>query len=154
LRESLDRKLYYVTRGEDRPTCWLSVEEFPGEVEESKKRPSFFDVGWVQIRKDDGRVYHRKVLDFAVYEVRSGDIESLDESTDLFKDYASTERWSPEFRPLAYVTTVSGEKVRIHPGEWVITEPDGVHHYPCKADVFEATYEPVEEYPDTEVSFS
>ena len=30
-------------------------------------------------------------------------------------------------------------------GDWVLPELDGVHFYPCKAEIFAATYEPVEE---------
>lgn len=43
----------------------------------------------------------------------------------------------------ALVTTIHGDKLFVHVGEWIITEPDGKHHYPCKPDIFEATYEPV-----------
>jgi hypothetical protein len=43
--------------------------------------------------------------------------------------------------PRAYVVTVHGQRAYLAPGDWVITEMDGVHHYPCKPDVFEATYE-------------
>jgi hypothetical protein len=43
-----------------------------------------------------------------------------------------------------YVRTINGENVRIHPGEWIITEPDGIHHYPCKPDIFEKRYEPLD----------
>jgi hypothetical protein len=31
------------------------------------------------------------------------------------------------------------------PGDWIITEPDGNGHYPCKPDVFAAKYEPADE---------
>ena len=31
------------------------------------------------------------------------------------------------------------------PGDWIITEQDGLRYYPCKLDAFEATYELVEE---------
>lgn len=27
-------------------------------------------------------------------------------------------------------------------GDFIIPEPDGVHYYPCKPDIFAATYEP------------
>jgi len=33
------------------------------------------------------------------------------------------------------------------PGDWVITDADGSHH-PCKPDLFERVYEPVEEEPE------
>lgn len=39
------------------------------------------------------------------------------------------------------VTTIHNQRVDVKEGDWVITEPDGVHHYPCKPDIFEATYE-------------
>ena len=42
-------------------------------------------------------------------------------------------------------TIHEGQRVDIKFGEWVIPEPDGEHFYPCKPDIFEATYEPVEE---------
>lgn len=42
-----------------------------------------------------------------------------------------------------YVVTIQEQRVYIQDGEWVITEPDGVHHYPCKADIFAQRYEPL-----------
>lgn len=38
-----------------------------------------------------------------------------------------------------------GQIAQVSPGDYVITEPDGIHHYPCRPDVFEANYEPAEE---------
>ena len=52
--------------------------------------------------------------------------------------------WSPDAEHLGYVVTIHGQKADLAPGDWVITEPDGVHHYPCKPDIFAATYEPVD----------
>ena len=43
------------------------------------------------------------------------------------------------------VTTIHGQRTRVIVGDWIITEPDGVHYYPCKPDIFKQTYEPVEE---------
>lgn len=43
----------------------------------------------------------------------------------------------------AKVTTIHGDQLVVEVGDWIITEPDGIHHYPCKPDIFEATYEPV-----------
>lgn len=43
-----------------------------------------------------------------------------------------------------YVITIHGQATLVAPGDWIITEPDGKHHYPCRPDIFEATYEPVE----------
>ena len=43
----------------------------------------------------------------------------------------------------AYVITIHGQIVYLANGDWVIQEPDGEHYYPCKPDIFEATYEEV-----------
>jgi len=43
------------------------------------------------------------------------------------------------------VVTIHGQTTRVRDGDWIITEPDGKHFYPCKPDIFAATYEPVEE---------
>jgi hypothetical protein len=43
-----------------------------------------------------------------------------------------------------YVVTAHGERTTIIDGDWIIAEPDGRGHYPCKPDIFEATYEPLE----------
>lgn len=40
-----------------------------------------------------------------------------------------------------YVVTVQKQFVPISVGEWVITEADGIHHYPCADAVFRAKYE-------------
>jgi len=44
-----------------------------------------------------------------------------------------------------YVKTIHGHLTPVVIGDWIITEPDGIHHYPCKPDIFEQTYEKVEE---------
>lgn len=43
-----------------------------------------------------------------------------------------------------YVITIHGQETYIAQGDWIITESDGVHHYPCKPEVFRASYEAVE----------
>jgi hypothetical protein len=40
-------------------------------------------------------------------------------------------------------TIHNNQRVDIVFGDWVIPEADGIHYYPCKPDVFEATYERV-----------
>lgn len=32
--------------------------------------------------------------------------------------------------------------VNVDPGDWIIAEADGSGHYPCKPDVFAASYDP------------
>lgn len=41
------------------------------------------------------------------------------------------------------VRTIHGQDADIVAGDWIMPEPDGEHFYPCKPDVFEATYEAV-----------
>lgn len=42
-----------------------------------------------------------------------------------------------------FVVTIHGQRSYLSPGDWIIPEPDGVHYYPCKADIFAATYDPI-----------
>lgn len=42
------------------------------------------------------------------------------------------------------VTTIHGQLTSVIPADWIIMEPDGIHAYPCKPDIFKATYEAVE----------
>lgn len=41
-------------------------------------------------------------------------------------------------------TIHAGQFVVLADGDWVIPEPDGEHFYPCKPDIFDATYEAVQ----------
>jgi hypothetical protein len=40
-----------------------------------------------------------------------------------------------------YVVTAHGQKTVVAAGDWIIREPDGRGYYPCKPDIFAATYE-------------
>lgn len=40
-----------------------------------------------------------------------------------------------------YVVTIHGQETWIVPGDWIMPEPDGIHFYPCKDDIFRKTYE-------------
>jgi hypothetical protein len=42
-----------------------------------------------------------------------------------------------------YVVTAHGQRAYLEPGDWVIAEPDNRGYYPCKPDIFAATYEEV-----------
>ena len=45
-----------------------------------------------------------------------------------------------------HLHTIHGNSyVALEPGDWIIAEPDGEHYYPCKPDIFEATYDAIEE---------
>ncbi len=40
-----------------------------------------------------------------------------------------------------WVTTIQDVQTPIKAGEWVITEDDGIHHYPCSDEVFRKRYQ-------------
>lgn len=44
--------------------------------------------------------------------------------------------------PIAVIQTLEGE-MKVSPGDWIITGMKG-ERYPCKPDIFAATYEPVD----------
>ena len=41
----------------------------------------------------------------------------------------------------AYVVTAHEQKVYLQPGDWVRAEPDGVHYYPIKDEIFRERFE-------------
>ncbi len=49
-----------------------------------------------------------------------------------------------------YVVTAHGQMTDIAPKDWIIVEPNERGHYPCKPDIFQATYQLVGE-PDKQV---
>ena len=46
----------------------------------------------------------------------------------------------PDYPGQFYIETISGVAY-LFPKDWIITEMDGKNYYPCKKDIFEATYE-------------
>jgi hypothetical protein len=49
----------------------------------------------------------------------------------------------PEYIALE-VRTIHGEVATVRHGDWIIPDGEPGRFYPCKPDIFEATYEPVE----------
>lgn len=43
----------------------------------------------------------------------------------------------------SYVVTIHNQKVYLEVGDWILPEPDGIHFYPVKDEIFKNTYEPV-----------
>jgi len=41
----------------------------------------------------------------------------------------------------AFVTTIHEQRVYLERGDWIVPEPDGIHFYPIKPDIFEKKYE-------------
>jgi hypothetical protein len=66
----------------------------------------------------------------------------------LYVDAASWHQDRGEvFHAKLSVITIHGEKTPVAVNDWIITEPDGEHHYPCKPDIFAARYVPVDVSP-------
>ena len=51
--------------------------------------------------------------------------------------------YHPEYIKCGYIETLEGS-MHVVPGDWIITGIKG-EHYPCKPDIFEETYEKVNE---------
>lgn len=43
----------------------------------------------------------------------------------------------------SFVITIHGQRAYLACGDWIIAEPGGKYFYPCKPDIFDATYERV-----------
>jgi hypothetical protein len=50
---------------------------------------------------------------------------------------------------IPYVITAHEQRAYLTPGDWIIPEPTEGRYYPCKPDIFAATYEPVDEEVDS-----
>ena len=64
---------------------------------------------------------------------------------DLSKQHPPGVLRDPRMESGLFVRTIHGDKIGVWDGDWIITEPDGVHHYPCKPDIFNNSYEPIED---------
>jgi hypothetical protein len=51
---------------------------------------------------------------------------------------------SVEGQKIEWYVNTAGGPADVFPGDWIITEPDSRGHYPCRPDIFTATYEPAE----------
>lgn len=98
-------------------SCWLAVDP-DGEMAEK----------------------HGAVLPFAFYSVKSGREVPVAERPDLLKRYMDNQGWAEAPVDYGLIETLEG-RMTVTPGDWIITGVKG-EHYPCKPDIFEATYEP------------
>ena len=111
---SASGKHFYLSAAFDRlADCWLPVEE-GGEA-----------------------------FPFSMYEIKIGERRAATPDDPLTKRYLSYLKVEAIPDPYAFVTTAHGDKTRVVSGDWIIPEPDGRGYYPCKPDIFEATYEAV-----------
>jgi len=65
------------------------------------------------------------------------------EATQWFKNGDHPEVWQSHESGFGVIHTLEGDHT-VTPGDWIITGVKG-EHYPCKPDIFEMTYEKVEE---------
>ena len=64
------------------------------------------------------------------------------EATQWFKDGDHPCVLRSRMQGFGWINTLEGGHI-VTPGDWIITGVKG-EHYPCKPDIFEATYERVE----------
>ena len=74
-------------------------------------------------------------------------MQFLDDTKDQVYNWAVGAE--PTFRndePALLVRTIHGDEAVVRLGDWVIREPGAVtFYYPCKPDIFDASYDPVNE---------
>ena len=77
---------------------------------------------------------------------KSVEVEAMEWTGSLtgeFRDWLGATDWRHTFRDDAlHIVTLEGE-MTARPGDWIIRGVGG-EFYPCKPDIFAATYEPVE----------
>lgn len=74
LRLSDDQSVYYVENLAGGWDFWMSSKKIDGPVpEKDKKNTSLFQPNPVEIRHNDGRVWHRYVYPFTFFKVNSGE---------------------------------------------------------------------------------
>lgn len=49
--------------------------------------------------------------------------------------------FQPRDMTAGFVTTIHGQRAHVMLGDWIIPEPDGVHYYPVKDNIFKKTYD-------------
>lgn len=106
--------------------------------------PSLNASAWMPMSGKD-----EDILPFAFYEVKSGRRVPFSElaGADLELVQTSLQNYQPtpkleDLKPWGYIETLEG-KMEVNVGDWIIKGVKG-EFYPCKDDIFRATYEPVE----------
>jgi len=80
--------------------------------------------------------YRKKPIVVEAYQWKYGQIDAgvhIDPVNNSPSDDAASDRF--------FVVTIHGQRAYLDDKDWVIKEPDGIHYYPCKPDIFEKTYE-------------
>jgi hypothetical protein len=149
---SADGRFYYITKGGQRSTNWLSVEAFPGPVSDEQKKQAdrAFTKSYVQFSPKQGpsagTTYHREVLPFAIFEVKAaGSREPVSDDDVRFLDYGCVEGWGNDaIGPAKTAVVKIGDwNATIKAGDWIVREPNGDPGI-TRDDYFRENYEPVE----------
>jgi hypothetical protein len=99
--------------------------------------------GWLAVEPDSEIARaNGAYLPFAFYEVKSGDQCPVTDRPDLLARYSEQQKWTDAPAAMGYVKTLEGGHF-VTPGDWIIRGVKG-ELYPCKPDIFAATYEPYE----------
>jgi hypothetical protein len=83
------------------------------------------------------------ILPFAFWGVKSGERRRAGPDDPLVKRYLEYAGWPTLPLAIGRIETLEGRMV-VDPGDWIITGVKG-ERYPCKPDIFEATYEECED---------
>jgi hypothetical protein len=81
------------------------------------------------------------ILPFAFWKIKSGSKLPAPLYPDLVERYLKYMGWPHVPESYGIVETLEGN-MSVSPGDWIITGVKG-EKYPCKPDIFDATYEPV-----------
>lgn len=92
--------------------------------------------------------YIKKPVEIEAYQVTQ---EMIQQEHDKIKAFPSGLRFSSLSTDCdgiviswyGYVITIHEQETKVVVNDWIITEPDGVHFYPCKPDIFKLTYDKV-----------
>lgn len=95
---------------------------------------------WLPVDPNAENERSRSVLPFAFWNVKDGKRVAAEASDPLVLRYIEHMGWPSLPEPYGIVTTLEGRMAAM-PGDWIITGVKG-ELYPCKPDIFEATYDP------------
>lgn len=80
----------------------------------------------------------------AEYESLPSKIKAIRFEGSEIKDVVYWELEKDSLASVPYVITIHGDKAHIQYGDMLIQEPDEVHYYPCKPEIFSKKYRKVE----------